>query len=59
MYFSDVSKMTMIAAILDLMPLDDTPDETPVSDPHVVCDSYEFCVTSSPLHVLMNGELIE
>ena len=39
----------MIAAILDLMPLDDTPDETPVSDPHVVCDSSELYVTSSPL----------
>ena len=29
----------MLAAILDLLPMDDTPDETPVSDPHVVCDS--------------------
>ena len=49
MYLSGVSKMTMIAAILDLMPLDDTPEETPVSDPHVVCDRYELYVTSSPL----------
>ena len=49
----------MIAAILDLMPLDDTPDETPVSHHHVVCDSNELYVTSSPLYVLMNGEEIE
>ena len=51
--------MTMIAAILDLMPLDDTPEETPVRHPHVVCDSNELCVTSYPLYVLMNGEEIE
>ena len=30
--------MTMIAAIMDIMPLDNTPEETPVSVPQVICD---------------------
>ena len=30
---------SMLAALLDLMPLDNTPEETPVSVPHVICDS--------------------
>ena len=37
MYLTGENTITMIAAILDVMPLDDAPG-TPVSDSHLICN---------------------
>ena len=53
----------MLAAILDLMPLDNTPEETPVSVPHVICNSdaiheiskLENCITEASDEMTQNS----